>query len=167
MSIDAEPPVASRHRSRRLTILVPLAVVTTIALVVSLAFLLTGSGSEAGTPGAVADAYYAALGKPDAATAYGLLCRQRQGGESSFANDVADDERTGTGIRSWSRSGAVQQRGDQSAVAGTIALDDGRSTPIVVVLVREDDAWKVCTSDLGGVIPGPGSASPPSTGPEI
>jgi hypothetical protein len=126
--------------------------------------VLPGGSPRAKDPAAVADAYYAALGKPDAAKAYALLCAQQRHGMSSYADEVRADESSGTGISSWTRAGAPEVRGDQAVVAGRLALDDGTTTPIHLLLLREGGRWGVCTSDLGGILPGPGSGSGDGSG---
>jgi hypothetical protein len=53
-------------------------------------------------------------------------------------------------------------------VPGQLVLDNGQATAIQVLLVQASGGWRVCTSNLGGILPGPGGsgsgASPsPST----
>jgi hypothetical protein len=126
--------------------------------------VIPGGSSRPKSPEAVTDAYYAALGKADAAKAYGLLCAQQQTGAAAYASEVAQDQQTGTGIKSWMRSGSAQVQGNAAIVPGSLTLDDGTSTPIQILLVKANGAWGVCTSDLGGILPGPGTSAGSGSG---
>jgi hypothetical protein len=52
--------------------------------------------------------------------------------------------------------------GRLAAVPGEVDLANGEATQIVVILAEESNVWRVCSSDLGGVLPGPGTAATPS-----
>lgn len=111
------------------------------------------------TPQKATDAYYAAVKAKDATKAFGLICAAQQAnGESSFARMVDQDEKTGTGVRSWTRTGPSLVQGDRATVAGTLVLANGTSTPLSVLLTRASDGWRVCSSNLGGILPGPGTS---------
>ncbi len=118
-----------------------------------------GSGASsplipADAPRAAADAYYAALVRNDAPAAFELLCTvQRQSGLASYAALVARNERTGTGITTWRSGRTSATRGAEADVPGDIRLDNGSATPITVTLLREPMGWKVCGSNLGGILP--------------
>jgi hypothetical protein len=127
--------------------------------------------SPTGTPGgsaalsaasAVTDSYYAAVKKGDARAAYRLLCARQRIGYAVYAARIALNTRTGTGITGFRRTGLGTVRGPVAAVPGEVQLANGESTPIVVILAEESTVWRVCSSDLGGVLPGPGTSVTPS-----
>lgn len=161
-------PQSSTGRGRRLGALG--AVIGVAALLVLVGGIATAvvrlSGSEATTAGvdaprAAVDAYYAALQRKDAAAAFSLLCSvQQQSGEPSFGDLVRRNDATGTGIAQWRSTPSTTSGADVAQVPGTLTLGDGTVNPLTVALLRERGAWRVCNSDLGGVIPGPG----PTTG---
>ena len=118
----------------------------------SVGVLLTSGGAKP-SPGSTVDRYYRALAKDDAPAAYRLLCaRQRQLSASSYAAEVRQIRDSGTGIVSWARASS-QQRDDVAVVTGHLALSDGESTDIQVLEVQESGTWRVCGSNLGGVLP--------------
>jgi hypothetical protein len=123
----------------------------------------TGTGVVAAAATAVA--YYTALRDNDVRTAYGLLCASRRVPYGEYTAEYAADVRTGTGIAQFRRTGGGEVRGDQAAVPATVALADGERTPIIVLLVIEGGQWRVCSSNLGGVLPAPGSSPGPTGSP--
>lgn len=144
------PPPTTPPRSRRWPWLI--GAVAVIVAAASVGVLLT-SGSGEASPASTADRYYHALAKDDAPAAYGLLCqRQRQISASSYAAEIRQIRMSGTGIASWSRTSS-QQRDEIAVVAGHLTLADGESTDIQVLEVEESGAWRVCGSNLGGVLP--------------
>jgi hypothetical protein len=127
----------------------------------------TGSEAASGSAAvaaaaAVADSYYAALKKGDARAAYRLLCARQRIGYAGYAARVALNTRTGIGVTRFRRTGIGTVSGRLAAVPGEIGLANGQSTPIVVILTEETDHWKVCSSNLGGVLPAPGTVGTPS-----
>ncbi len=113
-----------------------------------------------GSPEAVTSAYYAALHAQNAQDAFTLLCPQQQAeGEKAFAANVVRDQQTGTGIAAFVRTGDATVQGSAATVPGHVRLEDGQSVAIHVLLVQDGDTWEVCSSDLGGVLPGPGASS--------
>jgi hypothetical protein len=168
---SAQTPFAPPPPRRRLALAAGLLVV--VVVVVGLVVVFTrhtgSSAASSATPAAAADGYYAALHRQDARAAFNLLCPQQQAeGYPAYAANVAQDSQTGTGIRSWERTGAVQTQGNEAIVPGQLVLDNGQATAIQVLLVQASGGWRVCTSNLGGILPGPGGsgsgASPsPST----
>ena len=115
--------------------------------------------------GDVAAAYYAALHKKDAVTAYTMLCANAMTQtESQFSDSVQADIQAGTGITSWKGEGTPTVQGDEAAVPGTLVLDDGGNFQLSLLLVRESGTFKVCSSNLGGILPGTdtGGGSSPS-----
>jgi hypothetical protein len=122
--------------------------------------------SATGTPGgpaalsaasAVTDSYYAAVKKGDARTAYRLLCARQRIGYAVYAARVVRNTRTGTGITRFRRTGIGTVQGRLAAVPGEVDLANGEATPIVVILAEESNVWRVCSSNLGGVLPAPGT----------
>jgi hypothetical protein len=97
----------------------------------------------------------------DARAAYQLLCERQRIGYADYAARVARNTRTGTGIASFRLTANAQVRGALAAVPGQVGLDDGDTTPIVVLLVDESGDWRVCSSNLGGVLPAPGGGGVP------
>jgi hypothetical protein len=123
----------------------------------------TGSpGNPAAAADVTADGYYAAVKRGDAHAAYVLLCQRQQLGYAAYAARVARNVRTGTGITNFRRTGVGTVRGKLAAVPGEVDLANGSDTPIVVLLVEESGGWRVCSSNLGGVLPGPGTPPVPS-----
>lgn len=114
-----------------------------------------------------ANGYYTALAHGDARTAYGLLCTRQQVGYGKYAEEVARNAQTGTSITSFRRAGVGQVRGLEAGVPGRVVLANGEATPIVVLLVVESGRWRVCSSDLGGVLPAPGSTTGASPSPSV
>jgi hypothetical protein len=119
-------------------------------------------GRDTVAAAAAATGYYAAVKRGDARAAYRLLCERQRIGYASYAARVARNTRTGTGIASFRITGDAQVRGALAAVPGQVNLDDGETTPIVVLLVDQSGDWQVCSSDLGGVLPAPGRRGVPS-----
>lgn len=114
--------------------------------------------AQAGSPRAATDAYYGALTRRDARTAYDLLCQtQQQSGYDAYRQLVERDEQSGTGIRGWRSEPGVRRSGDEAYVQGTLRLATGPETPITIGLLQEKGAWRVCGSNLGGILPGPGA----------
>jgi hypothetical protein len=111
---------------------------------------------------AVTDSSYAAVKKGDARTAYRLLCSRQRIGYAVYAARIALNTRTGTGITRFRRTGIGTARGRLAAVPGEVDLANGETTPIVVILAEESNVWRVCSSNLGGVLPGPGTSATPS-----
>lgn len=110
------------------------------------------------TPQKSTDGYYAAVHAGDATKAFAFLCPARQAaGLSSFSASVTQDRQTGTGVKSWTRTGPTQIQGDQAIVGGVVTLDNGAATPLSVQLLKASDGWRVCSSNLGGILPGPGT----------
>ena len=104
--------------------------------------------------------YYEALTRGDARSAYGLLCRGQQSvGYAQYASEVSTNETTGTGIVGWQPTSATVVLGNAAQTAGLVTLTGGVSTPIVVQSVLETAGWRVCSSNLGGVLPAPGTAA--------
>jgi hypothetical protein len=121
------------------------------------------SGSAAESAAAVVtDRYYAAVKKADARTAYRLLCARQRIGYAVYAARIALNTRTGTGITRFRRTGIGTVSGRLAAVPGEVDLANGEATPIVVILAEESRVWRVCSSNLGGVLPAPGTSSGPS-----
>jgi hypothetical protein len=118
-------------------------------------------GRSATAAAATAVDYYLALKREDPQAAYGLLCPARQLSYSEYAAEVATDTRTGTGITSFTLAGPGQVKGLTAAVPAHVSLADGEQTPIVVLLSYSSGAWRVCSSNLGGILPGPGQSSTP------
>jgi MFS family permease len=106
---------------------------------------------------AVTDSYYAAVKKGDARTAYRLLCARQRISYAVYAARIALNTRTGTGITRFRRTGIGTVRGRLAAVPGEVDLANGLATPIVVLLVESSGRWRVCSSNLGGVLPAPGT----------
>jgi MFS family permease len=106
---------------------------------------------------AVTDSYYAAVEKGDARAAYRLLCARQRIGYAVYAARIAVNTRTGTGITRFRRTGIGTVRGRLAAVPGEVDLANGLATPIVVLLVESSGRWRVCSSNLGGVLPAPGT----------
>jgi hypothetical protein len=149
------PPTAPPRRRRWPWLIGAVAFVVACA---SVAVLVTPGGGKA-SPGSTADRYYRALAKDDAPAAYQLLCtRQRQLSASSYAAEIRQIRMSGTGISAWSRSSS-QQRDQVAVVAGHLTLADGESTDIQVLEVEESGTWRVCGSNLGGVLPPVGQGS--------
>ncbi|HEV7209369.1 MAG TPA: hypothetical protein VGN54_11595 [Mycobacteriales bacterium] len=122
------------------------------------------TAAEATTPQKAADGYYQALAARSAQRAFALLCSVRQAaGYSGYSSSVSRNVNSGTGIKSWKRTGAPQIAGDQASVQGRLVLDDGDSTLITLVLLQEGGKWRICTSNLGGILPGPGPGGGGST----
>jgi hypothetical protein len=120
----------------------------------------TPSGSAAvSAASAVTDSYYAAVKKGDARAAYRLLCTRQRIGYAVYAARIALNTRTGTGITKFRRTGIGTVRSRLAAVPGEVDLANGEATPIVVILVEESKVWRVCSSNLGGVLPAPGTTS--------
>jgi hypothetical protein len=107
----------------------------------------------------VTDRYYAAVKKGDARAAYRLLCARQRIGYAIYAARIAVNTRTGTGIARFRRTGIGTVRGRLVAVPGEVDLANGLATPIVVILAEESNVWRVCSSNLGGVLPAPGTTS--------
>jgi hypothetical protein len=121
-----------------------------------------GASAALSAASAVTDRYYAAVKKGDARAAYRLLCTRQRIGYGVYAARIALNTRTGTGITAFRRTGLGTVRGRIAAVPGEVDLANGESTPIVVILAEESTVWRVCSSDLGGVLPGPGTSVSPS-----
>jgi hypothetical protein len=119
----------------------------------------SGGSAAVSAASAVTDSYYAAVKKGDARAAYRLLCTRQRIGYAVYAARIALNRRTGTGITRFRRTGIGTVRGRLAAVPGEVDLANGEATPIVVILAEESSAWRVCSSDLGGVLPGPGTTS--------
>ncbi len=154
------------RRSRRRRLLLPLVagLVLLAALAGGLVVLDRSGGGQDGSPRKVVAAYYAALVRLDAPAAFGRLCsEQQQSGLAAYDREIHADDATGTGIRSWKGAGGVTVHGDEARVPGRLVLTGGMQTDIVVGLVRPAGVWKVCGSDLGGVIPGPGGGGSGTT----
>jgi hypothetical protein len=113
----------------------------------------------------VTDGYYAAVTRGDARSAYRLLCGRQRIGYAVYAARIALNARTGTGVSSFRRTGKGTVNGRLAAVPGQVDLANGEATPIVVLLVEESGAWRICSSNLGGVLPGPGTGTAPSPSP--
>jgi hypothetical protein len=123
----------------------------------------TPQGSAAvSAASAVTDSYYGAVKKGDAHAAYRLLCTRQRIGYTVYAARIALNTRTGTGITRFRRTGIGTVRGRLAAVPGEVDLANGEATPIVVILAEESRVWRVCSSNLGGVLPAPGTSSGPS-----
>jgi hypothetical protein len=116
-----------------------------------------GGSAAVSAANAVADSYYAAVKQGDARAAYRLLCARQRIGFAVYASRIALNTRTGTGIRRFRRTGIGTVRGRLAAVPGEVDLADGAATPIVVILTEESNVWRVCSSNLGGVLPAPGT----------
>lgn len=152
--------------SRRLRWLAPAAgALVFVVLVVAVVALVSRGTAKASTPASAAAGYYAAVHRGDAKAAYQLLCPQRQQAqtENSYAAAVEQNRATGTGIRSWTQGGVSQQQGEEAIVPGTLILDNGSSTPIQILLLRSGKEWTVCSSNLGGILPAPGTGTGSST----
>jgi hypothetical protein len=119
-----------------------------------------GGSAAASAAAAVTDSYYTAVKKGDARAAYRLLCTRQRIGYAVYAARVARNARTGTGITRFRRTGIGTVQGRLAAVPGEVDLANGEATPIVVILAEESNVWRVCSSNLGGVLPAPGT--PPS-----
>lgn len=153
--VEAPPPTPVRFRRRLLLGLVGAAVVLTL-VGGGLAVLVSGRGDAGGSPRTAVDAYYAALVRVDPGAAFARLCSSRRtSGLARYADVVRRDVASGTGIARWRSEPQVTLRGDEADVAGTLRLDDGLTTPITVTLLREEGHWGVCSSNLGGILPGP------------
>jgi hypothetical protein len=115
----------------------------------------------------VASAYYLAVKAGNARQAYALLCVSRQTGYDGYAHEVELDAQTGTGIADFTLTTApsTSAAGDTAQVPAHITLANGVATPIDVLMTYGAGSWKVCSSDLGGILPGPGlgAGSPRST----
>jgi hypothetical protein len=122
----------------------------------------TASSAAVSAASAVTDSYYAAVTKGDARAAYRLLCARQRIGFAGYAARIALNTRTGTGVTRFRRTGIGTVSGRLAAVPGEVDLANGQDTPIVVILAEESDAWRVCSSNLGGVLPGPGASAAPS-----
>jgi len=161
----ATPPAIApgeRQRRRRLRGRGPLLTLAVVVLAVLVGGIVTAllPRSDSTSPRAVVDAYYRALIRSDEGVAFGLLCtQQQQSGLAPYAAFVAADERTGTGITRWRSKPGVTVRGDEAAVSGDLVLANGSGTPIQVVAVRQAGRWRVCGSNLGGILPPVGSDS--------
>ena len=119
---------------------------------------VTSAGADA--PKAVVDGYYAALARDDAAGAFGRLCSEATGGGlAPYAAAVQRNRATGTAITSWRALAQPVVRGDQAVVRGHLELDRADGTDITVGLLLEDGAWRVCGSDLGGILLPAGTGS--------
>jgi len=158
-------PAALRPRRRgRVTALIAVALVLLIgAGTVSLTRHpdqpQTLTAANATTPQRASDGYYKALISRAPRRAFDLLCSARRAaGYAGYGASVSQNVASGTGIKSWRRTAAPQIAGDKATVAGQLVLDDGDSTPITLALLREGGTWRICTSDLGGILPGPGGA---------
>jgi hypothetical protein len=124
----------------------------------------TPSGSAAeSAAAAVTDSYYAAVKQGDARAAYRLLCTRQRIGYAGYAARIALNTRTGTGITRFRRTGTGTVQGRLAAVPGEVDLANGEATPIVVILAEQSNVWRVCSSNLGGVLPAPGTTSPGPT----
>jgi hypothetical protein len=117
-----------------------------------------GSAAESAAA-AVTDRYYAAVKKADARTAYRLLCTRQRIGYAVYAARIALNTRTGTGITRFRRTGIGTVSGRLAAGPGEVDLANGEATPIVVILAEQSRVWRVCSSNLGGVLPAPGTTS--------
>jgi hypothetical protein len=118
----------------------------------------TAGGSAAvSAASTVTDSYYAAVKAGHARAAYRLLCARQRIGYAAYAARIAVNTRTGTGITRFRRTGIGTVRGRLAAVPGEVDLANGEATPIVVILAEESNVWRVCSSNLGGVLPGPGT----------
>lgn len=117
-------------------------------------------------PVSVTKAYYAELAAKHPTAAFSLLCSARQQSMplSLYTQAYAQDVSTGTGITTFTQSGQQEEQGNQAAVPGTLVLADKESVPITVLLMKEGASWRVCSSDLGGVLPNPGMGSSGSSG---
>ena len=117
-------------------------------------------------PEAAVRVYYGTLAADKPASAFTMLCQttQTELGESGYVANYNDDVSTGTGIKSWTAGPGEQIQGNAAEVPGTLALQDKESVPITVLVLRESGAWHVCSSDLGGVLPNPGSGSGSGSG---
>jgi hypothetical protein len=122
----------------------------------------TGERAAVSAASAVADRYYAAVRQGDARAAYRLLCARQRVGYAAYAARIALNTRTGTGITSFRRTGVGTVSGRLAAVPGEVDLANGEHTPVVVILAEESNLWRVCSSNLGGVLPAPGGSSAPS-----
>lgn len=153
--VSAPPPYRPSARRRWPWLIGAVAFVVVCAAV---AVLVTSGGGTA-SPGSTADHYYRALAKDDAPAAYRLLCtRQRQLSASSYAAEIRQIRASGTAISSWSRTSS-HQREEVAVVTGHLTLVDGESTDIQVLEVSESGSWRVCGSNLGGVLPPVGRGS--------
>jgi hypothetical protein len=121
-----------------------------------------GASAAVSAAAAVTDSYYAAVKKGDARAAYRLLCSRQRIGYAVYAARIELNTRTGTGVTRFRRTGNGTVRGLLAAVPGEVDLANGEATPIVVILAEESNVWRVCSSDLGGVLPGPGTSATPS-----
>lgn len=115
--------------------------------------------AAATSPQRAVEGYYQALEARSGPRAFALLCPARQaGGYHSFALTLSQDLASGTGIRTWTRAGSPTVRGHLAAVPGHLVLTNGTVVAITVVLQRGGSTWRVCGSDLGGILPAPGGA---------
>jgi hypothetical protein len=121
-----------------------------------------GEHAAVSAASAVTDSYYEAVKQGDARAAYRLLCARQRVGYAAYAARIALDTRTGTGITRFRRTGVGTVSGRLAAVPGEIDLANGEHTPVVVILAEQADLWRVCSSNLGGVLPGPGGSPAPS-----
>ncbi len=116
------------------------------------------------TPSQVSVRYYDDLHQQDASAAFALLCPgQQQQGEGTFAQTLGLDQSSGTGIATFRVTGDATVTDQSASVPAVVSLDDGESTPIHVLLTHGDTGWQVCSSDLGGVLPAPGSSAAASS----
>lgn len=160
-------PVHRQQRSRWLAWATGAFALAIIVVAVVTVVIRTTDDSPAGkltaarsTPQKSTDGYYAAVHAGDATKAFAFLCPAQQArGLSSFSANVTQDKQTGTGIKSWTRTGPTQLQGDQAIVGGVVTLDIGAATPISVQLLKESDGWRVCSSNLGGILPAAGTSS--------
>jgi hypothetical protein len=113
-------------------------------------------GTSAADASATANGYYQALKAGNVRAAYALLCPRQQGGLVEYAAQVEIDRETGTAIASFELSGTPTISATGASVPAHVALADGESLPITVLLEMEAGTWRVCSSNLGGVLPAPG-----------
>lgn len=173
------PPAGPPYRAIRSRALIVAVTAVVVALLLAgsvTALLRSGDGSATRAGGGTAtpsatdpgleprtavDAYYAALIARDPTAAFALLCRvQQQSGLAPYRALVERNQRTGSGVAQWQSMPDVKVRGDEADVSGTIVLENQLGTPIRVTLLLEAAGWRVCGSNLGGILPGPGGEDP-------
>lgn len=157
-------PSRPRRRPRPLLVAALVVLLLAVGLAVATARQFGGpvavlTPAAATSPERAADGYYQALVARSGSRAFALLCPARQaGGYRRFAGTLSQDLTSGTGIRTWTRTGGAMTRGRLAIVPGRLVLQDGTATPILVVLVRAGASWRVCGSNLGGILPAPPAA---------
>jgi type II secretory pathway pseudopilin PulG len=146
-------------RSRRL-LAVAIVAVLGAGIVVSLSLSSTTARKDLSAH-AVVQRYYADLRSNDARAAFHLLCVDQQViGTAAFERNAA----TVVAVRSWRQGGAdLTDRLGHRAVVGVVALADGFSTPIEVIVTHGAGGWSVCGTNFGGVLPYPKGTKPPAT----